>query len=180
MSACAIFLFVIGSSSFLHYAAASSASSAFATASQITSDGLAKTGVFSDGSNLYVAESTAGHQVISKIVPGTGEHSVVATPFGEIRALDVSPDHASLLASPVKAGQRSQELWSIPLGMTAPRRIGEIAVDDAAWSPDGEKLVFVRNSDVYIASRQGTDAAKLATLNAVSYTHLTLPTIYSV
>lgn len=158
-------LLCAGGSFFLHRAAASSDASNLAIADQITHDGLSKTGVFSDGSYLYVSESSAGHQVISKIVPGTGERSVVATPFAETRALDVSPDHASLLASPAKAGVRSQELWAIPFSSTAPQRLGEIAADDAAWSPDGEKLVFVRNSDVYVASGAGAQAAKLATVN---------------
>jgi len=164
-----VLLLCAGSSLFLHYAAAASDAPTLAVASQITSDGLAKTGVFSDGSYLYVTESAAGHQVISRIVPGTGERTVVATPFPETRALDVSPDHASLLASPVKAGVRSQELWAIPLSSAPAKRVGEIAVDDAAWSPDGGKLVFVKNSDVYVSSRAGAQAAKLATVNGRPY-----------
>ena len=158
-------LLCAGGSLFLHHAAASSDASTLAVADQITHDGLSKTGVFSDGSYLYVSESSAGHQVISKIVPGTGERSVVTTPFAETRALDVSPDHTSLLASPVKAGIRSPELWAIPLSSAAPQRLGEIAADDAAWSPEGERLVFVRNSDVYVASGAGAQAVKLATVN---------------
>lgn len=162
-------LLCAGTSLFLHHAVASSDAPSLAIASQITSDGLTKTGVFSDGSYLYVTESTAGHQVISKVVPGTGERSVVATPFAETRALDISPDHSSLLASPVKAGVRSQELWAIPLTSAPPRRVGEIAVDDAAWSPDGQKLVFIKNSDVYVSSRAGTESVKLATVNGRPY-----------
>ncbi len=68
----------------------------FATANQITHDGLAKTAVLSDGSVLYVAEEKEGHQIISKIVPGTGEQSTITTPFADVRALDVSPDHSEL------------------------------------------------------------------------------------
>ncbi|HET6181642.1 MAG TPA: hypothetical protein VFE61_32285 [Candidatus Sulfotelmatobacter sp.] len=164
-----VLLMGAGSSFFLHYAAAAPASPNIAVASQITADGLAKTSVFSDGSFLYVTESTAGHQIISKIVPATGERSVLATPFGEARAFDVSPDHASLLASPVKAGARSQELWAIPLSSAAPQRVGDIVVDDAAWSPDGKELVFVKNYDVYVAPRAGTSSVKVATLSGRPY-----------
>jgi len=157
-------LLLCAGSLFLNHAAASPDPPSPAVANQVTHDGFAKTGVFSDGSYLYVTESTAGRLVISKFVPGTGERSEVATPFAETRALDVSSDHASLLASPVQAGVRSQELWAIPLTSAPPQRVGEMAVDDAAWSPDGEKLVFVKNSDLYVSSRAGTQAAKLATL----------------
>jgi Tol biopolymer transport system component len=153
------------SSFFLHLSTAYSASPKLATASQVTHDGLAKSGVFSDGSNLYVTEWAAGRQVISKIVPGTGEHSIVATPFTETKAVDMSPDRLRLLALPVHAGARSQELWDIPLGSAAPQRVGQIAGDDAAWSPDGETLVFAKKFDLYIASRTGSKISKLATLS---------------
>ncbi|HEY6337684.1 MAG TPA: hypothetical protein VIW68_04250 [Candidatus Sulfotelmatobacter sp.] len=144
---------------------ASADSPKLAVATQVTHDGLAKTAVFSDGSYLYVTEWTASRQVVSKINPATGERSILSTPFGESRALDVSPDHASLLASPVHAGTRSQQLWAISLSSAPAQRIGEIAANDGAWSPDGKDLAFVRNSDLCIASRQGTEITKLATLS---------------
>ena len=157
------------SSLFFHNSSAYSASPTLATANQITHDGLAKSGVFSDGSNLYVTEWTSGHEIISKIVPGTGERSIVATPFAETKALDVSPDHARLLAVPVHAGARNQELWDIPLGSAAPQRVGEIAGDDGAWSPDGETLVYAKKTDLYVASRVGKKVSKLATVAGRAY-----------
>src|ERR1051326_3523959 len=93
----------------MHDGGASAKPSIDSTASQITHDGLAKTAVLSDVSALYVAELKDGHQVISRIVPGTGEQSTLATPFTDVRAMDVSPDHKRLLASPLHAGARSRE-----------------------------------------------------------------------
>lgn len=136
----------------------------FATASQITHDGLAKTAVLSDGSTLYVAEEKDGHQVISKIIPATGERSTIATPFADVRALDVSPDHTSLLASPVRAGARNRELWTIPLTHLASARLGELAADDAAWSPNGDELVSVKGHELWIMSAKGANEKKLAEL----------------
>ena len=136
----------------------------FATANQITHDGLAKTAVLSDGSVLYVTEEKEGHQVISKIVPGTGEQSTIATPFADVRALDVSPDHASLLASPAHAGARNRELWAIPLNRVASARLGELAADDAAWSPGGEELVSIKGHEIWITSAKRTAEKKLATV----------------
>jgi Tol biopolymer transport system component len=133
-----------------------------ATANQITHDGLAKTAVLSDGSALYVAEEKDGHQVISKIDPGTGEQSTIATPFADVRAMDVSPDHTSLLASPAHAGARNRELWTIPLNKVASTRLGLLAADDAAWSPNAEELVSVKGSEVWISSAKGSGAKKLA------------------
>jgi Tol biopolymer transport system component len=133
-------------------------------ASQITHDGLAKTAVLSDGYALYVAELKDGHQVISRIVPGTGEQSTLATPFTDVRAMDVSPDQKRLLASPLHAGARSRELWTVPFDRAETTRLGELSADDAAWSPNGEELVSVKGHEVWITSTQGTNARKLASV----------------
>jgi Tol biopolymer transport system component len=146
----------------LHDGGAPANPPSFATANQITHDGLAKTAVLSDGSALYVAEEKDGHQIISKIVPGSGEQSTIATPFADVRAMDVSPDHTSLLASPAHAGARNRELWTIPLNKVASTRLGALAADDAAWSPNAEELVSVKGSEIWITSAKGTNAKKLA------------------
>ena len=146
----------------LHDGGASGTAPTFATANQITHDGFTKTAVLSDGSALYVAEQKEGHQVISKIVPGTGEQSTVATPFADAKPLDVSPDRKSLLASPTHAGARNGELWTIPLNQAASARLGELAADDAAWSPNGDELVSVKGHEIWITSAKGTNGKKLA------------------
>ena len=146
----------------LHDGGAPANPPSFATANQITHDGLAKTAVLSDGSALYVAEEKDGHQVISRIVPGTGEQSTIETPFADVRAMDVSPDHTSLLASPAHAGARNRELWTIPLNKVASTRLGKLAADDAAWSPNAEELVSVKGNEIWITSAKGTNAKKLA------------------
>jgi len=148
----------------LHDGGASSTPAPVATVNQVTHDGLVKSAVFSDGSSLYISEEKDGHQVISKIVPSTGEQSTISTPFSDVRALDVSPDHASLLASPAHAGVRNHELWSIPLGQIQSARLADLSVDDAAWSPDGEELVFVQGTKICKASSKGTNVRKLVTV----------------
>ena len=146
----------------LHDGEAPATAPSFATANQITHDGLAKTAVFSDGSALYVAEEKGGHQVISKVDPSTGEQTTIKTPFADVRALDVSPDHSSLLASPTHAGAKNRELWTIPLNKVASARLGKLAADDAAWSPNGEELVSVKGHEIWITPAKGSNEKKLA------------------
>ena len=148
----------------MHDGGASAKPSLDSTANQITHDGLAKTAVLSDGSALYVAELKDGHQVISRIVPGTGEQSTLATPFADVRAMDVSPDHKRLLASPLHAGARSRELWTVPFDHAATTRLGDLAADDAAWSPNGDELVSMKGHEVWLSSTQGTNARQLASV----------------
>lgn len=158
-------LVVLCAGFWLHDGGAATPAPTFATANQITHDGLAKTAVLSDGAALYVAEEKGGHQVISKVDPNTGEQTTVTTPFADVRALDVSPDRSSLLASPTRAGAKNRELWTIRLNKNAPARLGELAVDDAAWSPNGEELVSVKGHEIWITSAKGSNAKKLAEVN---------------
>jgi Tol biopolymer transport system component len=157
--------FVLACASFLlRRAAASPVSPELASANQVTHDGLVKTAVLSDGSSLYVAEERHGHQVISKIVPATGEESTVSAPFPDVRVFDVSPDHTRLLASPARAGLRSHELWTIPLARVPSARLADLLVDDAAWSPNGEQISFIESSEIFMASSEGKNLRKLASV----------------
>ncbi len=101
-------------SPFLYRAAAASDASLLAVADQVTHDGADQDQcVFRWLVSLRFGVERGPHQVISKIVPGTGEGSVIADPLLlRLCALDViSRSRATLLASPVKTGTRSHELW---------------------------------------------------------------------
>ena len=155
-------LILSGASFVLRHAAASPKSPEMATPDQITHDGLTKTAVLSDGSSLFVSEEKRGHQIISRITPATGEQSTISAPFPDVRVLDVSPDHTSLLASPAHAGVRNHELWTIPLRQVPSARISDLLADDAVWSPKGDEIVFVEGSELFVASSNGSNLKKLA------------------
>ena len=165
----AVCVIVVCAGFWLREGAAAANPPSFATANQITHDGLVKTAVLSDGSSLYVAEEKDGHQVIAKIDPETGKESTIAAPFADVRAIDVSPDHKSLLASPIRAGAKNRELWTIPLDRVASSRVGKMAADDASWSPNGEQLVSARNNEIWITSASGSGEKKIATIKGRAY-----------
>lgn len=49
----------------------------------------------------------------------------------------------------------------MPLAKGKPQRLGDLSGRDAAWSADGKQLVFARESTLYLASPNGTDAHEL-------------------
>jgi len=53
----------------LHDGEAPAPAPSLASANQVTHDGLAKTAVLSDGSDLYVAEEKGGHQSFPRLIP---------------------------------------------------------------------------------------------------------------
>ena len=131
--------------------------------SQLTHDGLSKTGLLADGANLYVTEWHFSRHVVSRFaLNGTGSSSVSGS-FSNLLALDISADHSKLLVAPIGNGGDS-EFWSLPLNAGSPQKIGELAGRDAVWSPDGHQLIFSKGSSLYIASSDGSAARDIFTV----------------
>ncbi len=130
---------------------------------KITHDGVVKTNLLSDDSNLYVTEWPASHHVIAKVSLQGSDRSLVSSPFSNLQALDLSPDHSKLLVSPVQNGSRNNEFWTLPIISGPPERVGSLTGRDATWSLDGQHLAFGKGSVLYVASAIGTEERKLFT-----------------
>jgi Tol biopolymer transport system component len=117
--------------------------------------------LLADDSQLYVTELPAAHRVIAKVSLPHSDRSLVASPFSNLQALDLSPDRTKLLVAPKQGGSSEDEFWTLPLASGSPERIGKIAGRDAAWSGDGQHLVFTNGSVLYMASAAGTEVRKL-------------------
>jgi Tol biopolymer transport system component len=130
---------------------------------QITHDGVSKTNLLSDDSNLYVTEWPAAHHVIAKVSLQRSDRSLVSSPFSNLQALDLSPDHTKLLVSPIHGGSGDNEFWTLPVGSGSPERIGSLTGRDATWSADGKQLVFAKASVLYLANATGTRVRELFT-----------------
>ena len=128
---------------------------------QITHDGFRKTNLLADDSQLYVTELPAANRVIAKVSLPHSNRSLVASPFSNLQALDLSPDHTKLLVAPIQAGTSDDEFWTLPLASGSPERIGNLAGRDAAWSADGQHLVFTKGSVLYLASADGKEVREL-------------------
>lgn len=58
-------------------------------------------------------------------------------------------------------------LWVIPVPAGSPRRVADLRVYDAAWSPDEQNLVFGKDQGLYVAKSDGTSPRKLATVKGL-------------
>jgi Tol biopolymer transport system component/DNA-binding winged helix-turn-helix (wHTH) protein len=132
---------------------------------QITHDRRFKGGIVTDGERLYFLELDGDHFVVAQVSASGGETAILPTPFANVAVGDISPDGSSLLVADFK-GTGISALWSLPLPAGTPRRIGDLAPMSAAWSPDGSELVFSKDSEIYLAKSDGTDANKLAKAHA--------------
>jgi Tol biopolymer transport system component len=129
---------------------------------QVTSDGVSKTNLLSDESNLYVTEWPAARHLVARVSLSGANRSVVSNPFPNVQALDISPDRSKLLVSPMQSGG-DNEFWTVSVNDGSPKRIGDLTGRDATWSADGQSLVFSKGTKLFIASADGSGAREVFT-----------------
>jgi eukaryotic-like serine/threonine-protein kinase len=139
---------------------------------QLTHDGRAKSDAVTDGSRIYFTEeNTEGTSVLAQVSLNGGEILETHGPTRFFQLEDISSNHSQLLiASRSEEGVflDSAPLWTLPLPAGPPRRLG-VAADgfkpySARWSPDGQRLVFTKGSDIWVASADGKQPTRIATV----------------
>jgi Tol biopolymer transport system component/DNA-binding winged helix-turn-helix (wHTH) protein len=137
---------------------------------QLTNDGLQKNRLATDGSRIYFDEQSAHeHEFLAEVSVKGGVVTRLAPlamdsgPNMDLSpVLDYSPTRSELL---IRTGIAMSPLSAISVtGGTAPRRLGDIIAEDAAWSPDGQSIAFSRANEIDIAKADGSDSRKLAML----------------
>ena len=129
----------------------------------VTHDGNPKTLVGTDGSRLYFNECASAGSAIAQVSASGGEVAHVPVPAPTMVLLAVSPDGATLLVAD-EVGQTAWNgpLWGVPVLGGSPRRLGEAVGQAAAWSPDGQTMVYADGHDLFLAKSDGTEPHKLA------------------
>jgi len=137
---------------------------------QITNDGLRKwSPLLSKGSSVIYGSGPGldiGDETFQ--VSERGGDPVAIPLQMNAKPIDLSPDGAELLlARTISNDIRSSmaELWVKPLPGGAPRRLGNLLAQDeaAAWSPDGQQIIYAVNNEFHIVRSDGTEIRKLAT-----------------
>jgi len=164
----AIIPFAIGSS--LLWSDSPSLLPKVTSSSQITHDGLVKTNLASDGSNLYFTELSGENSIIAKVPASGGEVSQVPVGFASAQLLDVSPAHSSLLVAENKVGASSENpLWVYPLSGGAAQRVGNLSGQEGVWAPDGKHVLLVRGSTLFVTDATGGQRKELASVTGTPY-----------
>ena len=130
---------------------------------QITDDHRQKTTpLVTDGTRVYFNEEVGGHWIPVCVSTDGGETAPVPMPLPAASLCDISPQGNELL---VTSGD-SRGLWVVPTAGGTARRLGDLeAVSEAKWSPDGERLLYIkeREENLYLAKSDGTQSRKLIT-----------------
>ena len=133
---------------------------------QLTYDGLPKSPpVLTDGSRLFFSLPTGPYEVS---IAG-GEPARLATPnmapffFNSLAA--ISADGSELLLQSSQAYLWRGPLWVIPTVSGPGRRINGVTSTEAAWFPDGRRIVYASGRALYVANSDGTDSRQLVNVN---------------
>jgi len=137
--------------------------------SQITHDGVTKTNLLTDGSRVYITESTGSKQFLVQGSVTGGDTSAIPTPFSNTVISDISPDHSQLLVADSGFLENEAQAWVLPLPTGSPRHLSDIVAHGAVWSPDSRQLAFAKGSGIFLANADGTDARKLITVSGSAY-----------
>ena len=131
---------------------------------QLTSDAVPKTLVGTDGARLYLWEGTGGPAQIS--VNGGSLAPVPVSSQGVAYGIaSVSPDGSRLLAKEMEGlGTAPAPLWALPTLGGSAIRVGDIRGYEAAWSPDGQKLVYSSGTALHMANADGSGSRPLVKL----------------
>jgi eukaryotic-like serine/threonine-protein kinase len=136
----------------------------------VTHDGHRKGLVGTDGSRIFFNEYPASVSLIAQVSSSGGEVAHVSVPAPTMSLLAVSPDGATLLVAD-EVGQTAFHgpLWGVPVLGGSPRRLGEAAGQAAAWSPDGQRMVYADGHDLFLAKSDGSEPHKLVSAPDQAY-----------
>jgi len=132
---------------------------------QLTHEGKNLCCVVTDGSRIYFNEEEGGEsmEAIAQASLNGGPASIIPAPVKDLWILDISPDHSQLLVGPARGDY--SPLWALPVAAGAPRRVGDISANPGraavTYSRDGQKLVFAKGRDIWIASSDGQNLTRV-------------------
>jgi Tol biopolymer transport system component len=141
---------------------------------QLTNDGMSKCCLVTDGSRIYFSENDpsvdAYHIEYIPVTGGDPTSIPVPTLKGSLTINDISPDHDRLLVAEYISFVEGS-LWSVPLAPSSPRPLTDVGVsadfNGAKWSPDGQRLVYAKGFDLYLAQSDGSEPRRLITTRGI-------------
>jgi serine/threonine protein kinase/Tol biopolymer transport system component len=134
---------------------------------QLTHDGMQKTLIGTDGSRLFLSVVDSGVQDVAAIPISGGEQTRIPMPKAGMFPVDLSPDGSAFLVVEGSGYPAVGPLWSLPILGDSPRRLGDVTGQIGAWSGDGKRLAYAKNSDVFAARADGSDPHKLASMKNI-------------
>ena len=140
---------------------------------QITSDRRAKAPPFlTDGSRVYFNTGAYLSPQPYQVSVEGGDSVPLPVQLPSVSLRDISPDRLQFLVGSFGNNPylfTAVTLWTTPVLGGSPRRVGDLVVVDAAWSPDAQQLVFTKEvaNELDVARMDGTEIRKLVSVAGI-------------
>jgi WD40 repeat protein len=135
----------------------------------LTNNSTLKTGLVTDGSNLYFSESGNGKFQIATMPINGGPIRHIPTPFPKALVQDISQGSGQLLVIGRYGIEAEGSLWIVPLADGPPRKVGNVEAHSAIWSPDGTALVYANGNRIFLSLDGGASSRELHSFDSVPY-----------
>jgi serine/threonine protein kinase/Tol biopolymer transport system component len=141
-----------------------------ASSLQITNDGTSKRSLVTDGARLYFSEHLNGHSVLMQVSASGGETAPLPISLASADIYDFYPGRSELLVKGMAEGSDTE--WPVlvlPVPAGSLRPVGNILAHAAAWAPDGQHIVYARQSSLYVCNSDGSDSREMTALAGVPF-----------
>jgi len=130
---------------------------------QLTTTGRAEPwgGLHVDGARLYFNERSGSSWQLMQTPVSGGEISAAPAPFPYTRLFGLSPDQSQVLIGEASPPSSTVQLWTVPPTGGAPRRLADTKVSDAAWFPDGTRILCSSGKEIFSVAADGSDRRHL-------------------
>jgi Tol biopolymer transport system component len=137
---------------------------------QITNDGYPKRSLATDGARIYFSEYAGGHSVLRQVSTTGGDTAPVESPLASAEIFDFSQHNSQLLVRGAAEGSETESpLWILPVPAGSPRRVGQILAHTAAWTPDGQHILYANGPALLECNADGSDPHELGRVKGVAF-----------
>ena len=136
--------------------------SIFATSTLPTPNLPTSNHLVTDGPRIYFNYIASNRVEIGQVSADGGETVKIPTPF-EMVVTDAYAAGSVLLISRTEFNPGESTLWVLQLGGGPPRRL-DLRGWDAAWSPDGQAIVYASGQALFRSKRDGTGSRQLSSV----------------
>jgi len=94
----------------------------------------------------------------------------VESPLASAEIYDISQRNSQLLVRGTAEGSETESpIWILPVPAGSPRKVGDVLAHAAAWTPDGQRILFANGSKLLLCDPDGTDRADFVKVNGVPF-----------
>ncbi|MGA7295445.1 MAG: protein kinase [Terriglobales bacterium] len=137
---------------------------------QITNDGFPKRSLATDGVRLYFSEYAGGHSVLRQVSTVGGDSAPVPSPLAAADIYDFSTHNSQLLVRASAEGSVTESpVWIVPVPAGSARRVGEILAHAAAWTPEGQHILYANGNHLYVCNPDGTGSQEFAQVKGIPF-----------